>query len=108
MRTFDRVTGLAVTTASAIASTALLIYFLRTPTFAGDVIWPSVLIASVATVAAWTGVWAWANERWAIAAPAIFIGSIGAAGFMSFLTLVPMCFAGVALCRAIKRKLRTA
>jgi hypothetical protein len=42
-----------------------------------------------------------------LAAPTIFVGSLGAAGLMSMLCLIPMGFAGLALCRAIRRRIRT-
>lgn len=108
MRTFDRFIGIVVTMASAFAATGLLIFLIRTPVSSGDVIWPGLLIASLAVIAAWTGVWAWANERWLLAAPLIFVGSLGAVGLMSMLCFIPMGFAGLALCRAIKRRIRTA
>jgi len=108
VRTFDRIIGIVVTTASAFAATGLLIFLIRTPVWPGDVIWPSLLIACLAAIAAWTGVWAWANERWLLAAPTIFVGSLGAVGFMSMLCLIPMGFAGLALRRSIRRRIGAA
>jgi hypothetical protein len=108
VRRFDRGVGLTVTTASAIASTALLVWIIRIPVVPGDLTWPALLVATVAAVGGWVGVWAWAHERWAIAAPAVFLGALGSAGFMSFLALIPIGFAGLALSRAIRSRMRTA
>ncbi len=108
VRRFDRGVGLTITTASAIASTALLVWIMRIPVVPGDVTWPALLVATVAAVGGWVGVWAWGRERWMIAAPAVFLGSLGSAGFMSFLALIPIGFAGLALSRAIRSRMRTA
>lgn len=108
VRQFDRIAGLTVTTMSALASSALLIWMVRTPGSPGDVVWPFLLAVSLITVNAWIGVWAWFHELWWVAAPTVFIGALGAVGLMSILAVVPMGFAVCALVRAIRRRVRTA
>ena len=101
MNRLDHALGIAVASMSAVASSALAIWIVRADALAGDVVWPWFLVACLCAVSGWIAVWAWARKRWTVAAPALLGGAIGTL-VLSYLALVPVGFAGLALSRAIR------
>ena len=101
MKRLDHVIGITVASMSAITSSALVVWIVRTDTSPGDVVWPWLLVASLSAMSGWIAVWAWAHERWSVAAPALFGAAIGTF-VLSYLAVIPVGFGGLALSRAIR------